>query len=77
MKQHRIAVIESLPANMQDSALVDWSTVAAILGVNIWLARKIIRQHGVTLYKISERRELPKWGDLRQFLESRQTLHAA
>jgi hypothetical protein len=68
----RLAVIESLPNEMQSYALVDWKTVAALGNfADVEHARNTLKAAGVPMTYISPRRCLPTWGDLRAFIESR------
>jgi hypothetical protein len=65
--------IAALPADLQDHALVDWRTVALILSCkDIENARKIVVNAGVPIVEISERRRLPRWGALKQFIQARE-----
>jgi hypothetical protein len=72
----RLAAIDALPNEMQDHALVDWQTVANLLAnKDIEYARALVTAAGVPLVHVSERRKLPRWGALREWLRSRE--HAA
>jgi len=75
-KPHRIAVIDALPTEMQDHALVGMKDAAALLNVCVPQARKIIRDAGIPLVELTERKKLPRWGALRDFLMSRETVAA-
>lgn len=69
----RLAAIEALPREMQDHALVDWPTVAALLNKkDVVDTRELITAAGVPLVEVSTRRKLPTWRELRKFIESRQ-----
>ncbi len=69
----RLSEIERLPAEIRDHCLVDWKTVATILGAkDIEHARNVITEAGVPRVHVSERRKLPRWGALRQFITSRE-----
>jgi hypothetical protein len=62
---------------MQDHALVDWPTVAALCNFkDIEYARETVIKAGVPLVHISERKRLPTWGALRAWLQSRETVAA-
>lgn len=70
----RLAAIDELPNVMQDAALVDWKTVAVLLGrQDIQEARRIVVAADLPLVQVSARRKLPRWGDLREWLKSRET----
>jgi hypothetical protein len=72
-KSSRLAAIEALPNEMQDHALVDWRTVAALLDKkDVVHARELITAAGVPLVHVSDRRKLPTWGALRKFIQARQ-----
>ena len=72
-KPVRLAAIDALPNEMQDYALVDWPTVATILNNrDIEYARETIIKAGVPLVHVSERKRLPRWGALRDYLKSRE-----
>jgi hypothetical protein len=67
-------VIDSLPPSMRDDALVPWKDAAALCGYgDPEYCRKIITEAGVPLVNLSERRRLPRWGALREYLRSRET----
>ena len=66
----RLAAIDALPGAMQDEALVDWQTVAAIIAKKD--TRKLVIEAGVPLVQVSARRKLPRWGSLREWLKSRE-----
>ena len=69
----RLAVIEALPEQMQDCALVDWPTVAAMLSYDdLETTRKALKEAGVPLVYLSNRHQLPTFGALRAFLKSRE-----
>ena len=69
----RLAVIEALPEQMQDHALVDWETVATICNYkDLETVRNNLKEAGVALVKVSERKKLPTWGALKDFLKSRE-----
>ena len=73
IRSSRLAAIETLPNEMRDHALVDWQTVANLLGAkDIEHCREVVTKAGVPLVEISERRRLPRWGSLREFLNSRE-----
>jgi hypothetical protein len=58
---------------MQDHALVDWPTVAALLNKkDVVDTRELITAAGVPLVEVSGRRKLPTWGALRNFIQRRQ-----
>jgi hypothetical protein len=77
-KPTRLAAIEALPTEMQDDALVDWPTVATILGnKDVEYAREIVTKAGVPLVHLSERKKLPRWAALRDFIRGRETAVAA
>jgi hypothetical protein len=72
-KAVRLAAIEALPDQMQDSALLDWPTVAALLNKkDIEHTRELITAAGVPLVHVSDRRKLPTWGAIREFIRTRQ-----
>ncbi len=72
-KPLRLAAIEALPNEMQDYALVDWPTVALLFGYkDIEYARETLTQAGVPLVQLSDRKRLPRWGTLRDFIISRE-----
>lgn len=72
-KLSRLAAIEALPHEMQDHALIDWPTVAALLNKkDVVDTRELITAAGVPLVEMSSRRKLPTWRELRKFIESRQ-----
>jgi hypothetical protein len=76
-KPTRLAAIEALPTEMQDHALVDWPTVALMLGMkDVDYAREIVTAADVPLVHVSDRRRLPTWRTLRQFIETRQRANA-
>jgi hypothetical protein len=73
VKPARLASIEALPADIREHALVDWRTVAAILGSDdVKHTRDVVTKAGVPLVRLTERRALPRWGALRDFLKSRE-----
>jgi hypothetical protein len=73
MKTIPIAAIGALPAEVQEHCLVDWRTVATILACkDVEHARKIVAGAGVPLVQVSDRRKLPRWGALREFIKSRE-----
>ena len=68
----RLAAIEALPTEMQEAALVDWRTVATLLNLKDEMyARDILIAAGIPLVQVTARRRLPRWGDLKTFLEKR------
>jgi hypothetical protein len=70
-KPTRLAAIEALPNEMQQHALVDWPTVALLLGMkDVDYAREIVTAADVPLVHVSDRRKLPTWGELRRFIEA-------
>jgi hypothetical protein len=72
-KLSRLAAIEALPHEMQDHALVDWPTVAALLNKkDVVDTRELITAAGVPLVHVSDRRKLPTWGAIREFIRTRQ-----
>jgi hypothetical protein len=65
--------IEQLPSEVSDFQLVDWKTVAKLLGSkDVEHCRRIVTQAGVPLVHVSERRKLPRWGELKRFIRSRE-----
>ena len=65
----RLAAIEALPDQMQDDALVDWPTVAALIDYkDVEYVRHMVGKAGVPLVEVSERRRLPRWGELRKWI---------
>lgn len=77
-KPARLLAIDTLPTEMQPFALVDWQTVATVTGLrDVEHARETITAAGVPLVHLSERRKLPRWGVLRDFLISRERPAAA
>lgn len=73
----RLAAIEALPDVMQDDALVDWPTVAALIDYrDVEYVRHMVSEAGVPLVQVSERRRLPRWGELRKWIRSREKPHA-
>lgn len=68
----RFRGIQALPDEMSDYALVDWQTVAAMFGTCVPTARKIARENGIPLVAVSERKRLPRWGSVRQFIVARE-----
>jgi hypothetical protein len=63
--------IGTLPPAMQDSALVPWKTVAALLGQeDVANVRKNLMAAGLPVVHLNERRKLPTWGALRQHLKA-------
>jgi hypothetical protein len=76
-KPTRLAAIEVLPDEMQDNALVDWKTVAVLLGFSdVEYARETVTAAGLPLVHVSGRKKLPRWGALRDFIRQREQ-HAA
>ena len=76
MQDERRATIESLPAEVRDCSLVPWKTVAVILGLDdVENVREIVIAAGVPLVHVSERRKLPRWRDIRDFMDSREVRH--
>jgi hypothetical protein len=74
-KPERLAAIAELPSDVQDFCLLDWKTVAAIIGAkDVEHARDIVINAGVPLVHVSERRKLPRWGSLRKFIKDRERL---
>jgi hypothetical protein len=70
-----LATIGALPAEVQEHCLIDWKTVALILGANdVEHARETVIAAGVPLVHVSERRKLPRWGALKQFITSRESV---
>jgi hypothetical protein len=80
-KPTRLAVIEALPTEMQENALVDWRTVADIIGCkDAEHAREMLISAGVPLVRLGGHmrpRRLPRWGVLRDWLRSREQPTAA
>ena len=73
LRPTRLAAIEALPHEMQEHALVDWRTVALLLDKkDVDHAREVVTNAGVPLVHVSDRRKLPTWGAIRNFIESRQ-----
>ena len=73
-KPPRLAAIDTLPDEMKDFALIDWATVADLLGnKDREYARELVTAAGVPLVAVSKQRKLPRWGALRAFLTSRET----
>jgi hypothetical protein len=71
--EDRMAAIGGLPAEVRDFCLVDWKTVALLLGLkDVEHTRKLLADAGVPLVRVSERRNVPTWGALRQFIKSRE-----
>jgi len=68
----RLREIKSLPDYMQDDALVDWSTAAALLNTCVPSARKIVRDNNIPVVAVSERKNMPRWAALRNFIKSRE-----
>lgn len=68
---------KGLPDYVQDHSLLNWPAVAAVLGCSIPTARKIVKDNSIPLVPVSERKRLPRWGSIRQFIESRETASAA
>ena len=65
--------IAALPAELQDHCIIPWKTVATLIGCkDVEHARKTVVKAGVPLVEISERRKLPRWGRLREFILSRE-----
>ena len=62
----------AVPADMRDYYLVPWKTTGDMLNVDPEKARAILRGAGVPLVKVSERRVLPRWGTLRDFIKQRE-----
>ena len=60
MDTSRLHEIKSLPDFMQDAALVDWPTAAALMSTCVPSARKIVRDNGIPLVELSERKRLPR-----------------
>lgn len=72
-KPARLAAIEALPTVMQDDALVDWETVAALANLrDPEYVREMVIEAGVPLVHVSARRKLPRWGAVREWLRSRE-----
>ncbi len=71
-KPPRLAAIDALPNEMQDHALVDWPTVAVIIGSKDVANTREMISRVVPLVHVSERRRLPRWGALKEFLRSRE-----
>jgi hypothetical protein len=72
-KLSRLAAIEALPHEMQDHALVDWPTVAALLNKkDVVDTRELITAAGVPLVHVSARHRLPTWASIREFIRTRQ-----
>ena len=77
-KAVRLAAIEALPDQMHHFALLDWPTVAALLNKkDIEHTRELITAAGVPLVHVSDRRKLPTWGAIREFIRTRQRAPAA
>jgi len=73
VKPTRLLAIDSLPSEMQDFALVDWATVAALTANrDVETARETLVNAGLPLVRLSARRSLPRWGALRDFIKSRE-----
>ena len=69
----RLEAIKALPDQMQDHALVDWETTAALMNVCVPWARKLLKENQVPLVELSERKRQPRWGTLREFMSKRET----
>lgn len=77
-KPARLVAIDSLPAEMQPFALVDWATVATVTGSSdAEYTRETFMAAGLPVVHLSARRKLPRWGALRDFLISRERPAAA
>lgn len=73
MTESNLNTIAALPPQMQEHALVPWATVAAMMGAkDVQYARETLKAAGLPLVRVSSRRELPRWGALRDFLKSRE-----
>lgn len=66
--------LKNLPAGMADYSLVDWQTVASVFKTCVPKARQIVKENGIPLVAISERKRLPRWGAIREFILNRETL---
>jgi len=61
-----VEVIESLPADVRDNALVDWRTFADIFArKDVEAARDWAKSLGIKLVRTG-RRELPTWKEVRE-----------
>lgn len=69
--------LESLPPEMQDWALVPWRHAATLLGFkDIRSAQEAVRDAGIPLVAISERKHLPRWGRIRGLIQDREAAAA-
>lgn len=70
----RTAAIQALPAEIQDLAVItDGQMLATILGLrDPEHAREVLKQAGVPFVRVSERRQGPRLGVLREFIKGRE-----
>lgn len=70
-KSSRLEVIETLPAGVRDTALVDWKTFATIVGrKDVEGAREWAIEQGIELVNTG-RRKLPTWASVRKLIQAR------
>ena len=70
-KISRLEVIETLPAEVRDRALIDWRTFAIIFDrKDIEGAREWAIEQGIELVNTG-RRKLPTWASVRKLIQAR------
>jgi hypothetical protein len=73
----RRAAVEAYPAEIQDHCIIEWRDVAAILSFHdVEYCRKVVLAAGVPTVRLSERKNCPRWGDLREYINSRREVRS-
>lgn len=66
----RLAEINSLPEDVRDLAVCDWSLVKVLIGApNERRARINVQNKGIQLVAINGRKKLPRFGALKSMLQ--------
>jgi hypothetical protein len=76
-KTSRLQIIESLPAEVRDQALIDWRTFATLIDrKDVEAARDWAISLGLPLVNTG-RRKLPRWKDVRALIEAQKFIPTA
>ena len=70
IKPPRLAVLDTLPSEIRDNALLDWRTFATLIDKkDVDSARDYAARHGLPLVNTG-RRKLPRWKDVKALLDA-------
>lgn len=74
-KPDRLAAIEAQPAEIRDYCIIEWADVASILGYDdVEHCRKVVIRAGLPTVRLSERKNCPRLGALREFIKGREVI---